>query len=72
MSETHIFNPQVLNSFRFGYSRTYGMGGTGNTAINPLALDTSLGAIPGDGPPEIDVGKLDVVCTGYRGDQTVQ
>jgi hypothetical protein len=58
LAESHIFNPQVLNSFRFGFSRTYGIGGTGNTAINPLALDTSLGAIPGDGPPEIDVGSL--------------
>jgi hypothetical protein len=58
INETHLFNPQVINSIRFGYSRTYGIGGTGNTAINPLALDTSLGAIPGEGPPEIDVGSL--------------
>src|ERR1700733_8459747 len=58
IDETHLFTPQVINMFRFGYSRTYGIGGTGNTAINPLALDTSLGAIPGDGPPEIDVSSL--------------
>jgi hypothetical protein len=58
IDETHLFNPQVINMLRFGYSRTYGIGGTGNTAINPLALDTSLGAIPGEGPPEIDVGSL--------------
>jgi hypothetical protein len=58
ISESHLFTPQVINSFRFGYSRTYGIGGTGNSAINPLALDTTLGAIPGEGPPEIDVGSL--------------
>ena len=37
INETHVFNPQVINSLRLGYSRTYGIGGTGNTAINPLA-----------------------------------
>lgn len=58
IDETHLFTPQILNIFRIGYSRTYGIGGTGNTAINPLGLDPALGAIPGDGPPEIDVAGL--------------
>ncbi len=58
IDESHIFKPQVLNAVRLGYSRTDGQGGTGNSAINPLALDPSLGAIPGYGPPEIDVPGL--------------
>ena len=58
VGETHIFSPQMLNSARVGYSRTYGEGGTGNSAINQLALSPALGAIPGFGPPEIDVPGL--------------
>jgi len=58
VQESHAFNTQLLNSFRIGFSRTSGQGGTGNTTINPVAGDETLGSVPGQGPPEIDVGSL--------------
>ena len=58
VQESHAFNTQILNSFRVGFSRTSGQGGTGNTTINPVAGNVALGSVPGQGPPEIDVGSL--------------
>jgi hypothetical protein len=62
--ETHIFNPQVLNTFRLGFVRSGGSTGTGGTAINPLADSSALGVIPGYYAPEIDVGGITSFTAG--------
>jgi len=47
LEETHIFNSSVTNSARFGFSRDAARNNVGLTAINPLAKDPSLAAVPG-------------------------
>src|ERR1700676_2414220 len=47
LEETHIFNSSVTNSARFGFSRDAARNNVGLSAINPLAKDPSLAAVPG-------------------------
>ncbi|MBW4028805.1 MAG: TonB-dependent receptor [Acidobacteria bacterium] len=54
LEETHIFTPDLVNSFRLGFSRNLASIAT-SPAINPLAADTSLGAVPGQPAPFISV-----------------
>ncbi|HEY1463259.1 MAG TPA: carboxypeptidase regulatory-like domain-containing protein, partial [Terriglobales bacterium] len=51
LEETHIFSAAFLNSVRAGYSRTVGLGNAPVNAVNPLAADLTLGAIPGRAAP---------------------
>src|SRR5216683_991414 len=46
--ENHIFSPSLLNSFRFGFNRSFGASPLSATAVNPLAADTTLGFAPGN------------------------
>jgi hypothetical protein len=47
LEETHTFRPTLVNTVRFGFSRDAASNNVGLTAINPLAKDPSLAAIPG-------------------------
>ena len=47
LEEDHIFNPTLVNSVRFGFNRDFVNNIQGIKAINPLATDPSLGAVPG-------------------------
>jgi hypothetical protein len=47
LEETHTFGPTLVNSVRGGFSRLYEIDDVGVAAINPLASDPSLAAIPG-------------------------
>jgi hypothetical protein len=62
IGENHVFSSQLVNSFRVGYNRstasTFGF-----QAINPLATDPSLAAIPGQFAPVITVTGL----TSFQG-----
>lgn len=55
LEETHIFSSAFVNSIRFGFHRD-GAGTLTDRPINPMAADTSLGAVPGRPAPEIFVG----------------
>jgi len=55
IEETHIFNPQLLNSFRFGFNRYPADIGASFKAVNPAAGDLTLGAVPGMAAPAIVV-----------------
>lgn len=57
-NETHTFSPRLLHSFRFGIYRM--VANSGQTALenNPLAGDSSFGAVPGHDVPRIDVTGL--------------
>jgi hypothetical protein len=54
LEETHIFTPALVNSVRIGFSRNSALSTTSD-AINPLATDLSLGAVPGRPAPGISV-----------------
>jgi hypothetical protein len=65
LEESHVFNPQVVNSARVGYSRVVGLVGQTLKALSPLASDPSLGfAAPGRPVGEIDVNG---VITNFSG-----
>jgi len=58
VEETHIFSPTLVNIVRFGYSRAVGLNNVSVSAINPLAKDHSLAAVPGGYAPILTVPGL--------------
>jgi hypothetical protein len=56
LEDTHTFSSTVLNTLRFGFNRVAAFSGQNASAINPLATDTSLGAVPGRPAPGINIG----------------
>jgi outer membrane receptor protein involved in Fe transport len=63
LEETHTFSPNWLNTARLGYSRGETTNSRSIAAINPLASDSSLGAIPGQTAAALTVSGL----TGFKG-----
>jgi outer membrane receptor protein involved in Fe transport len=53
VEETHLFSAGLANTARIGYSRVAAMVTAPFAALNPLAKDPSLGALPGRFSPEI-------------------
>jgi hypothetical protein len=47
LEESHIFNPTLINSLRFGFNRDFANGPETLKAINPAAADPALGPVPG-------------------------
>jgi hypothetical protein len=66
LEETHIFSASLVNTARLGFSRVRAMVTAPVSALNPLAKDPSLGAIPGRFAPALDVPGL-VTMTGSLG-----
>ena len=46
IEETHIFSQNLVNSIRFGFSRSAGDVNIAGAALNPAAADTALGSAP--------------------------
>jgi hypothetical protein len=67
LEETHIFSPSLVNSARFGYSRDGVVSNTAISAINPLAKDPSLAAIPGEFASNVSVSGLTLFAGGVKG-----
>jgi hypothetical protein len=74
IGEDHIFSPSLLNSFRLGLNRN-GAQDVSLSAINPLAANTALAAVPGRYAPELSVPGLTLfgggVDTGTRVHKTL-
>jgi hypothetical protein len=64
IEETHVFNPQLVNNFRFGYNRTVAFNATVLGVINPLAKDKSLGSVPGGDNPQMTISGITEVIGG--------
>ena len=58
LEETHIFSPGLVNTARLGFNRVRALVTAPVSAINPLAKDSSLGAIPGRFSPELVVNGI--------------
>jgi len=73
LEETHTFGPTLVNSVRAGYSREYELNDIGASAINPLANDPTLAAIPGQKAAHVGVGsgEIDQFTGGVLGNTTV-
>jgi outer membrane receptor protein involved in Fe transport len=66
LEETHIFSASLVNTARLGFSRVRAKVTAPVSALNPLAKDPSLGAIPGRFAPALNVPGL-VTMTGSLG-----
>jgi len=67
VEETHIFSPTLVNTARFGYSRSHGINGGVVGAINPIAADTTLGVRPGIPAPIITIASGELTSTSSVG-----
>lgn len=63
LEETHTFTPSMINTARLGFDRAVADLALPLSAINPLAKDPSLGAVPGQFAPAVLVPGL----TSFRG-----
>jgi hypothetical protein len=70
LEETHTFGPTLVNSVRGGYSREYEINDFSATAINPLAKDPSLAAIPGQFAAHVVFSGIDQFTGGVNGNTT--
>jgi len=64
LEETHTVNSTLVNSFRFGFNRDFANSSQGLKAINPVAADASLAAIPGHYAASLDVPGLSTLDGG--------
>jgi hypothetical protein len=67
LEESHTFTPTFVNSARFGFNRTKADTGATLSAINPLAKDPSLGALPGQFAGEVSISGLQLMSGGLNG-----
>lgn len=67
IEETHIFGPTLVNSGRIGFNRDGVFSAVPVGALNPLAADTSLAAIPGQNAASVIVSLLTTFSGGVGG-----
>src|ERR1700688_58802 len=67
LEEDHIFTPNLVNSVRFGFNRVGAANERSISAINPLAGDPSLGAVPGRDAAQVSVSNLTMFSGGLGG-----
>jgi Carboxypeptidase regulatory-like domain/TonB-dependent Receptor Plug Domain/TonB dependent receptor len=70
LEETHTFGPTLVNSVRGGFSREYEVNDVGVSAINTLAKDPSLAAIPGQFAAHVTLSGIDQFTGGVDGNTT--
>src|SRR3984957_11455605 len=58
LEETHVFNPNLVNTARFGFSRVRATVTQPGVALNPIASDPKYGIFPGLAAPQIDISGL--------------
>jgi len=67
VEETHVFNAQVANTFRLGYSRSTAWGGLTQPGANPAATDPTFGTVPGQPAAQVFVPGLAQFSGGVGG-----
>lgn len=70
LEETHVFNPNFVNTVRFGFSRNRVDNDLSASAIVPGAADTTLGAVPGRAAAQVGIGGIDTFSGGLGGNPT--
>ncbi len=70
LEETHIFSSRLVNSVRFGFNRDEAADNQTVKAVNPLAADLSLGAVPGQNASQVSVPGLSNFTGGLGGQNT--
>jgi Carboxypeptidase regulatory-like domain/TonB dependent receptor-like, beta-barrel/TonB-dependent Receptor Plug Domain len=67
LEEDHTFSPTLVNSLRFGFNRNFVNNATTIGAINPVAADKSLGAVPGLAATQVSVPGMSTFNGGVGG-----
>jgi len=67
LEEDHTFSSRLLNSLRFGFNRDRVDNDQGVKAINPLAADPSLAAVPGKFAADVAISGLPEFTGGLGG-----
>ena len=71
LEENHIFGPAFVNTIRLGYNRDRVDNNLPVAAINPLAADKSLGTVPGQYAPGVQIPGITQFQGGLNGISTV-
>lgn len=61
IAETHSFNSNIINSFRFGFNRVVQGGPAGAIANNPADASTAFGIFPGLDAPQVAIGNANAI-----------
>jgi Carboxypeptidase regulatory-like domain/TonB dependent receptor-like, beta-barrel/TonB-dependent Receptor Plug Domain len=64
LEESHIFSPAFVNTVRGGYNRDGVANNHSVSAINPLASDPSLGALPGRNASDVRISGITELLGG--------
>jgi len=67
LEESHTFSPELFNTFRIGVNRAVANNNATNIAINSLAADTTLGALPGQDAAQLSVPGIAAFGGGLGG-----
>jgi len=67
VEETHNFTPTFVNAIRFGYNHEHVDNDASVSALNPAAMDTSLGAFAGRNAAVVNVNGLSSMTGGVGG-----
>jgi len=67
VEETHNFTPTFVNAIRFGYNHEHVDNDASVSALNPAAMDTSLGAFAGRNASVVNVTGLSSMTGGVGG-----
>jgi Carboxypeptidase regulatory-like domain/TonB-dependent Receptor Plug Domain len=67
VEETHNFTPTFVNAIRFGYNHEHVDNDASVSALNPAAMDTSLGAFAGRNAAVVNVNGLTSMTGGVGG-----
>ena len=67
VEETHSFQPTFVNAIRFGYNHERVDNDASVSALNPAAMDTSLGAFAGRNAAVVNVNGLTSMTGGVGG-----
>src|ERR1700733_5003952 len=66
LEETHVLSPTFVNTVRAGYNRVTASSTIPVSALNPVATDPSLGALPGKDAPALTVPSLTLMAGGLN------
>jgi len=70
LEETHTFGPTLVNTVRAGFNREYEINDVGTSAINPLASNMTIGAVPGQAAAHVLFTGVDQFTGGVNGNTT--
>ncbi len=66
IEENHTFSSNLVNFARFGYAFTFAISPISQAAINPLAVNTSLGFVPGQNVGELRIPGISTLGGGLN------